>query len=67
MAEELHKVVAARQSEFSMPGRDRHDAKTRGAGKALGVDCLGETWRVKFCAHAGIRTGSDSMPRTKLE
>jgi hypothetical protein len=41
MAEELHQIVAARQGEFSLTGFDSDDAKARGAGKALGVDCLG--------------------------
>ena len=47
MAEELHQVVAARQGEFGLTGLDRHDAKARGAGKALGVDRLGKAWRVE--------------------
>ena len=65
MAEELHEVVAARQGKFSMAWPDRDDAKPRGAGKAFGVDRRGELRRIELAQE--ILTGSDSMPRTKLE
>ncbi len=39
-----------------------------GAGKALRVDGFRKARRVEGgLAHAGMRTGNDSMPRTKLE
>jgi hypothetical protein len=67
MAEELQEVVAARQGDLGVPGRDRHDAEARRAHEALGVDRFREFRRIELCAHPGMRTGNCSMPRTKLE
>jgi hypothetical protein len=68
MTEELHEVVAARQRDLGTSLRDRDNAEARGTGKPLGVDGFREARRVeRGLAHAGIRTGNDSMPRTKLE
>ena len=68
MTEELYQVGPARQRDLGAAGFDRDDAEARGAGKTLGVDGLGKARRIKGgVAHAGMRTGSDSMPRTKLE
>ena len=68
MAEELHEIVAARQRDLGVSRLDLDDAEAGGAGKALGVDRRGEPrWIELGRVHAGMRTGRDSMPRTKLE
>ena len=68
MAKELQEVVAARQSDLGMTRLDGHGAEARGGHEALGVEHRGELGRIEIAArHPGMRTGSCSMPRTKLE
>jgi hypothetical protein len=73
VAEELNRVVAAREREFGIAGFHLDDPETGRAGKTLGVDGLGKVRRIKFrrieriARQPGIRTGNCSMPRTKLE
>ena len=73
VTEELHQVVAARHGDFGTPRLDGNDAEAGGPAKALRVDGFCKARRVKGgvqdsrSVHAGMRTGSDSMPRTKLE
>ena len=68
MAEELQEIVTPRQRHLGGTGLDFDDAEAGGAGKALGVDRRGEPrWIELVFVHAGIRTGKDSIPRTKLE
>ena len=68
MAEELQEIVTPRQRHLGGTRLDFDDAEAGGAGKALGVDRRGEPrWIELVFVHAGIRTGKDSIPRTKLE
>ena len=67
MAEELHQVVAARQRHFGMPGSTLTMRKPAAWVKPF-AETSGELGRVELGTHyAGMRTGRDSMPRTKLE
>ena len=70
ITEELQQVRPAREGDFGASRFNGDNAETGGAGKALGIDGFGETRRVqgRHCSiYAGIRTGKDSMPLTKLE
>jgi hypothetical protein len=67
MSEELQEIVAARQRYFRNSHLNGDDAKAGGSSKTLRVDGLGKAWRIGGILHEGMRTGNDSMPRTKLE
>ena len=68
MAVELQQVVAARQSDLGMPRLDGHDAEARRALKPLALIVSASSGGLRAPpVITGMRTGSCSMPRTKLE
>ena len=68
MAEELQQIVPPHQSDLGVPRRDGDDAEARRAHETLGVDGFRKLGRIEVATrHPGMRTGSCSMPRTKLE